>query len=614
MTRPTGTGSTPSRIGQVRPSHLVSTSGIGAVIDLPAMSAIVRGTDAWSGEQQVLISEPRLLAEVRRALGQPVRALRSAPIDPLGNDDPWSRVGVPVTPFPGWVRCTACFRLGPLHGSTQFELVHRWGRRTDLAKIVHATCPKQNHLTNAKKRRCVPARFLVACEAGHLDDFPYDTFVHRAKTTVCSGPRLSMRDGASSLQPEVWISCECKAGDNIARASGLAGASTLPRCRGRHPHLQTFESCGKELRLIVLGASNLWFGVTASALHLPDGGGLDEILADNWPLVGELPTAAVLQIVIESAPALRGLRDLPIGDVWAKVEIMKAAGGPSSEPEVDLLDAEWSLLCDPTTDLHDKDFKAIANTDVPEGFSSLLTQTVRVTRLREVQALIGFTRLDGPERRDLEPTNLVRLRNGPTEWVPAAEKRGEGVFFQFDEPRVRAWEASIRDHPRIEALRLSYRSWRRSMDREPDPLFPIARMLLVHTLSHLLIRQVSLECGYSSASIRERLYLGQPGARTAGFLLSTAASDSEGTLGGLVSLGETRYLTRLMNQAFADAARCSSDPLCAEHVPAPDSHSLHAAACHACLFASETSCEANNQWLDRAVLVDVSHDGLVFPR
>jgi len=146
----------------------------------------------------------------------------------------------------------------------------------------------------------------------------------------------------------------------------------------------------------------------------------------------------------------------------------------------------------------------------------------------------------------------------------------------------------------------------------PDPHFPLARTLLLHTLSHLLIRQVSLECGYSSASIRERLYLGRPGARTAGLLLSTAASDSEGTLGGLVALGETGHLTRLLDDAMRDAERCSSDPLCAEHVPLADSRTLHAAACHACLFVSETSCENNNRWLDRAVLVDVTGDGLAF--
>ncbi len=131
---------------------------------------------------------------------------------------------------------------------------------------------------------------------------------------------------------------------------------------------------------------------------------------------------------------------------------------------------------------------------------------------------------------------------------------------------------------------------------------------MVHTLSHLLLRQVALECGYSSASIRERLYVGTPAQPTAGFLLSTAASDSEGTLGGLVALGEARFLGRLLGQALEDAETCSSDPLCAERLPEAPSDSLHAAACHACLFASETSCEAGNRWLHRGVLVDLGND------
>lgn len=106
--------------------------------------------------------------------------------------------------------------------------------------------------------------------------------------------------------------------------------------------------------------------------------------------------------------------------------------------------------------------------------------------------------------------------------------------------------------------------------------------------------------------------MGGPQAPAAGILLSTAASDSEGTLGGLVALGEAQYLQRLLDQALDGAGRCSSDPLCAERVPQAPSDTLHAAACHACLFASETTCETNNRWLDRAVLVDLTGDGLGF--
>lgn len=604
----------PTRIGNVRPSHLVTTAGIGAVIDLPSMSVVMRGTDSWSSVRQEVIEEPRLLAEVRRALGNQVASLRSAPWDPLADDDAWTRVGVPVTPFPGWVRCPACFRLGTLHGTAQFAIVHRWGRRPDLAKVVHSGCSKQGNVAAAKRRACVPARFLVVCGRGHLDDFPYVEYVHaNAPNGLCNAPKLRMRDSASTLQPIVSITCDtCDASANIQKASGKDGSANLPLCRGRHPHLQTFEPCGESLRMIVLGASNLWFSVTASALHLPQGEGLDQIVNDHWDVLSETPQVILSQI-IAGMDVLRALRDFKEVEVWQAIEKRRNAGPAELKEDVDLLDAEWDLLSSPTTESQDEDFRAVPNYDVPQGYSPLLKQVVRVSRLREVQALMGFTRLNSPERRELSPSNLVRLRNGPTQWVPAVEKRGEGIFLEFDEANVAAWEAEADVHPRVEALRGAYRTFMNAIGRRPDPNFPAGRTLLLHTLSHLLIRQVSLDCGYSSASIRERLYLGRPGARTAGLLLSTAASDSEGTLGGLVSLGETKHLKRLLDEAMRDAQRCSSDPLCSEHVPHPESTTLHLAACHACLFVSETSCEMNNQWLDRGVYVDFDGAGMSFP-
>jgi hypothetical protein len=259
----------------------------------------------------------------------------------------------------------------------------------------------------------------------------------------------------------------------------------------------------------------------------------------------------------------------------------------------------------------DEDFKA-RPTPVPEGYQGWLDQVVVVNRLREVQALVGFTRLAAPARRDLTPAGRIPLARGPAQWVPAVEQRGEGIFLELREDRVAAWAERVESHPRVLALRQAYVCWTRNRLRDPDPTFPVPRYLLLHTLSHLLIRQVALECGYSSSSIRERLYVGRPQSPAAGILLSTAASDSEGTLGGLVALGQARHLGRLLDDALDDAGRCSSDPLCAEHVPQEGSDELHAAACHACLLASETSCENNNRWLDRAVLVDLTGDGLTF--
>ena len=611
-----GQRSAPTRIGQARPSHLITTAGVGATVDLPSISVIVRGLDAWNPEQQDPVDEPRLLEAVQRVLGPQVRALRHAPWDPGANDDPLTRTGVPVTPFPRWVRCPRCYRLGPLDPPGQFELIHRWGRRPDLAKYVHAQCLRQASLRVASRRACVPARFLVVCEDGHLDDFPYVDFVHATRAEgVCDGPQLTMSDAASTLGPRVTVRCvTCDHSRSIQEAAGSDGWQKLPVCRGRHPHLQRFYQCGKQLKLIVLGASNLWFAVSASALHLPQGQTVEDLVAANWNILGSQQEPIAAQAIIDAVPAMRGLRVYPFHEVWGCIEKLRGQGGPTVPESPDnLRDAEWQLLSRPTTERQDADFRAVP-TDSPRGYDSLIDQVVLVSRLREVRALLGFTRLSAPERDELRPVRRIPLARGPAEWVPAVEQRGEGIFLELREQRVARWASSIAEHEHITALGRAYRQWALDRDQTPTTGFPIARFLLIHTLSHMLMRQVALECGYSSASLRERIYLGTPSTPAAGVLISTAASDSEGTLGGLVALGERRYLERILRQALEDASHCSSDPLCAEHVPEFPSAVLHNAACHACLFASETSCEAGNRWLDRAVLVDLTAgDGFAFP-
>jgi hypothetical protein len=601
----------PTRIGNARPSQLMTTAGVGAVIDLPGMSVIVRGLDAW-GAGGAPVSEPRLLAQVRQVLpGAGVTSLRAAPGDSTTADDPYTHIGVPVTTFPRWLRCPACHQLLPIDGVDQLELHHRYGRRPDLAKWVHRHCPRQN-IAPAKRRACIPARFVVACPRGHLDEFPYVDFVHQGAQQSCPGAQLEMRDAGSVLGPRVDVSCKagCGARRNISSAAGTQGAANLPRCRGRHPHLQTYGPCDQPLKLMVLGASNLWFGVTVSALHLPQEDPVAATIAEHWDVLSAQPSPDVLAGVVALVPTLHALRELSVRQLAAAVEDERErrAAQPAGASLPGLLDAEWDLFSHPTTQRQDDDFRAVP-TATPSRYAGLLRQVVQVERLREVQAMVGFTRIDAPGQGNLEPAFRAPLAIGHVGWVPAVERRGEGVFVELSEDAVASWCARVAEHPHIVALQESYARWRDNRDLSPDPDFPVSRYLFVHTLSHLLLRQVALECGYSSASIRERLYVGTPDGPTAGLLLSTAASDSEGTLGGLVALGDARFLGRLLEQALDDARTCSSDPLCAERVPEAPSDQLHVAACHACLFASETSCEAGNRWLHRGVLVDIA-DGL----
>jgi hypothetical protein len=220
-----------------------------------------------------------------------------------------------------------------------------------------------------------------------------------------------------------------------------------------------------------------------------------------------------------------------------------------------------------------------------------------------VRALTAFTRLV-----DVESTTDAKqmpLSDTPLDWLPAVEVRGEGVFLRLDEERLKKWEEVAA--PRVELMRTAHQ---RVLDQRADdpsravesPATP--RMVLLHTLAHVLINEWSLDAGYPAASLRERLYAGDD---MAGLLVYTATSDSAGSLGGLVVQGEPDPLGQAIRSAVQRAAWCSSDPLCVES-GVSGTTGLNLAACHACVMLPETSCEHNNVLLDRALLVGTPED------
>lgn len=222
------------------------------------------------------------------------------------------------------------------------------------------------------------------------------------------------------------------------------------------------------------------------------------------------------------------------------------------------------------------------------------------------------------------PGRLVKLtRNGRPTWVPATEDRGEGIFLQLRLDEVEAWENLVYNTPLWEAHRAANRrNFARRFSEtakavDPDTRLPAPRYWLLHTLSHVLIREMAMSCGYGAASLTERIY-GWPASAhregAAGLLICTTASDSEGTLGGLVALSDPVRLRGLVISALRRAGRCSSDPVCAMRTPSDPEDFLHGAACHCCTFASETSCEKANRFLDRRFLLTLpSADGKPVP-
>jgi hypothetical protein len=433
-------------------------------------------------------------------------------------------------------------------------------------------------------------------------------FVHRA--APCASPILEMFErNQSSRADDVLLTCRgCNTTRSMVDAFGESAQQSLPRCRGRHPHLGLFndEVCKEQNRTLLLGASNTWFSVTLRALAIPEASTpLGQLVDDCWPQLASIDSKATLAYALQNVPALASLSGEDPEEIWAAMLARRDGVIDSGEEEADLLTPEWAQLSKPGSDANFPDFK-IRERPLPPDFASLFERVVAVERLREAVALIGFTRVDPPGEPDAagDEADVGPLCRGRAAWAPCTEVRGEGLFIQLREGAIAAWEARVTESPRLATLQEGHQRWRARRRLDPHGGWPGSRYVALHSLSHLLMRELALECGYGSASIRERIYARREPEPMAGILLYTAAPDSEGTLGGLVSLAEPDLLGRVVSQALRRGRLCASDPMCAEHLPSPQEDILHGAACHACLFAPETSCERGNRYLDRSLVVE----------
>ncbi len=598
------------RVGELRPSQVLFTYGIGAVVDLPFISTIVMGLEDWLNPYPEPIGEERLLQAIKSILGPQVSRLLSPPEAPEqeGMPNPFDEsatIGVPVAAFPRWMLCPRCRTLASLDSSL-FQLKAD-NYRADRTRYVHVNCPSAG-----SPPPVLPARFLVACKAGHLDDFPWLYFVHGE--IPCQARLKLVQLGVSGEAVDVQVKCEtCGKQKRMGDAFGKEAVNHLPGCKGRHPHLRMYDNipCEERSRTILLGASNSWFPIVLSALAVPNAvDKLAQLVDDHWHILEKIESQQNIDL-LRQLGVLQHFATYSTDEIWEKVEARKnqSSSEDSTPPPPSLKAPEWQVLSNPALAPSARDFKVTA-VSPPTGYEEYLEQVVLVERLREVRALIGFTRIEAPgdfsEMLEVPENRRAPISRKHSTWVPAAEVRGEGIFIQFREDALQKWLDETVRHRHDRAFREAHIQWRRARKVEtPEAGYPGLRYVLLHSFAHALMRQFTLECGYTAASIRERIYSLPPEhdhGPMAGILFYTSAPDSEGTLGGLVGLGVPEQLGRHLDGALDQMRSCTSDPLCAEHTCSQE-HSLHEAACHACLFLPETSCERGNKYLDRSVLV-----------
>lgn len=596
--------------GRMRQSQVVSTFGPGSLLDLVDDAVVVGGLDFWRLQDKgEVVNEPRLLEAVEPFFFKNKWPLsKDAPFrkPPAGDEREISETcGIQVYEFPRWFvcqnpGCRALVKAGSLERVNK-EYRHRCaGLQT-------------------KPERCVPVRFVTACPRGHLDDIDWVWWSHSAKP--CSGAQLRLEEGVTGDFSEIEVVCTtCRVRRKLIE---MTVAEKQFTCSGERPwlgnHEVAHEKCTEKQRLLIRTASNGYFAQTTSVITIPEPDSLRRRVQSAWSVL----KAATK----ETLPAFRTIDD-----------VRKAIENASDEEVLAAIVAEREKKPDTVPDIRTAEWRQFLQQPVeqpgempqdrtrsfwarrlarPKGFPEVVARVVLARRLREVQAQLGFTRLE-PQTKDLQGRYDLDVKLAPLslqrDWVPVTEIQGEGVLLVLDEAKLHAWETSAPVQRRAEELLKGYQRWQKtSKSKQP---FPGVRLYLLHTLSHLLMTRVSLECGYPASSLHERIYCDAHTSAEpmAGVLLSTGTSGAEGTLGGLVEEG--RRLGLHLAQAWDEARLCSNDPVCAQHEPlGPEDRPLEGAACHGCLFVPECSCEKFNQFLDRALVVPTLglEDVAIFP-
>jgi hypothetical protein len=564
-------------LGEARRSQLVTTYGIGAIIAIEDESFMVAGLDRWdASDQELWIHEPRL----ERHCG-----VRHFVLPPASGDE--KRDDIPVIRFPRWYSCSSCGDVDQ----------HRH-LAVDADKNECASC----------RASLVPSRFVMVCEGGHIDDFPYKAWVHGRGTARDGRHDLRITTlGLTASLRDIVIRCSCGESRSMEGAFRRAALRDVISCTANQPWLSRRDpdGCARLPRVLQRGASNVWFSVTESAISIPPWSE-DAFKALNryWEAIRHVPDSALADVL--AGMSLDRMSGYSIEELVEAARERRDAENSSDEVSTDVIkDQEYGALTRGKAQRSAKqDFVCVPAAAVTPTVAGAFSSVMVVKRLREVRVLASFTRVREPEPLDLDE-RLSPLANEKLPYLPAVEVIGEGIFIEIAADRLAEWEAQTGLRRRVDALRTNARQ--REQGRESLLANRIsARLLLTHTLAHLLINQWSLECGYPAASLRERLYVNDDHA---GLLIYTATSDSAGSLGGLISQAEPERLEPSLRSAINSASWCSSDPLCIESEPA-GADALNLAACHSCALLPETSCEEMNLLLDRATLVGAS-DGTV---
>lgn len=571
-------------VGSLRRSKTAFDAGCGALVEFPGFSGIMGGQNLWGNPEY--FSEGMKIHERNLELLTGKDYFVQAVANPLSTDFFKNDHPIPIIRFPEYYYCPKCHEL-----DYAFRLASNY--HNDYQHTVPLKC---NHCG----AELIPSRFIVSCEDGHLDDFPYVWWVHRGRKEKCPNPKLKIFfEGTESGLGGIHIKCEtCGAETTMIGCLGKDALNGLS-CLGRSPWLGSAfkHECGKPVRALMRGATNLYYPRNLSALTIPPWSSSVQFEIDRkFSFYQEMiEMGEEGELLLKKKFMKDGLQEKlrctandfldAIHDRFDnKVETLKID---------DILYDEYRAF---TGGEFDDIYFKTETASISSELKPYIQQIKLIKRLRQVTVLEGFCRIVSPDSSSVTCPISSKKEN----WLPAVEMLGEGIFIQLPTEAVQKWRtANISRYSEMAKAYLEKKN--KNLD---------CGFVVLHTFSHMLIREMAAYSGYDMSSIREKLYfdMSDPNHEMCGLLIYTASSSSDGSLGGLVRLGREENFNKLIQKMLQKALWCSNDPICMDAKEVRPDDLLNYAACYACAFLPETSCCNNNILLDRAALIGTYKD------
>lgn len=609
----------------VRASQSVLQYGVGAMVDFRDRTLMTAAPEYW-GSSVARIHDERLEKILH--------------VDYFGKpgdkDDIKFAEGISYVRFPEWYFCPQCRRFKPIGDWVKEYRIKNPKKAAEDPHMIQAMkCPKD-------RQELVVARIITACKDGHIDDFPWTKWVHcqnfGGPKEICSKPELTITTSSSASEGLEGLTLKCHCCGASASLRGAFDPGKFDeldkktnfrynfRCAGKHPWKHRKECCKSTEypKVLQRGSSSVYFPVTESSLVIPPYSNIVTTRIEECAAYAEYKNTLTSILSTPGLPAetIELLRDsqtqayaqkiaqetaIPLDKVIGVLNRKNATPDDEeySTTSVKYRAEEYEAITGETV-IESEDYGDFCRegVDIAKYNLPFLKSISLIHKVREVQALIGFTRLKPVDSTD-DPKSqavIVPVKEPETKWYPAYDVRGEGIFIEFDSSIIDNWRTE--NQVLAERVKILNDNYKKSFIGENHPREISGKFLLLHTISHLLIKQLSFECGYGIASLKERIYCSEAadGKEMAGILIYTACGDSEGTLGGLVRQGRFDTFPRIFNKAIESARTCSNDPVCSLS-QGQGRDSLNLAACYSCALIPETSCEEFNCFLDRGVAV-----------